>query len=358
MKKAIQTINGMNREQLATILLDYVRKSNLVNATVTRNRGGKREQIFNESNVQSTANAVAFSVIKKVEEYRNELSADPTAVKRQFEDLPLLIKYFDKAFTFRLRDEFGKATTQKRSNSTEVMHSFNGDDFNLDELHGSWSDVVKRDRKELLDQAAFALKNGLVDAPNAQDILKAFDLYFRSNIQNEKELAFEMKVKMDEAVRLRNSLTNALGEFCRAEMSELMQLVGANKTHWEIGADESRAETKSTSDSEEIAEANNIKESDMVCEVSTVVRYQVLKGTENKGQVEVTVAVQILRDSGGVKEVAVKQAEFKKTFSTMQDAQGFRSSILMEIKSAERLARATCTERQRFAASIFKGVAA
>jgi hypothetical protein len=355
MKKNIKTIEKLGREELSKLLLTYVAKSNLVNKTVKRNRGGSREATFNESEVDSAANMTIHKVVAKVEEYRANLATSTKGVQKQFVDIPLFVKYFDRAFENLLKDLANHAAAQKRSRYAEILHTFNSDEVNVDDLHGSWDVVKSRDYQDILDEALYNLKEGMFEESiELEEIMvKVFNLHFKSRVQSDEELAREMKVKVEEATKLKTQLVSLLGKHCRNEMNDLMTMVRDNGSHWDTCREEAIAANKSSAATSRNSNEHNIKLSDSACEPTTVVIYK-----KAEKQIEVSVVVQIIRDASGVKEVAEVIKEFKTLVNSMDEAQGFQTEIKSEIKSAQDSAKLACAERRRLANSIFNSEAA
>lgn len=361
MAKEIKTIKKMNREEIAKLLLNYVNKSNLVNQVVARNRGGARESTFNESEVGSAANYTIHKVVTKIEEYREALKLNPDAVKKQFEDIPLVVKYFDQSFDNLLKDLANQAGAQKRARFTEILHTFTNDEINADEIHGSWEEVQSRERCDILTECesklTMALSNSSEDVKNL--MLKIFNLQFVSHITSDEEIARELKIQSEVVSKMTSQLSGLLAKHCKTELGELLKLIRDNASHWDTGRDEAKAANRISARSKRMAEENNIIPSDTSCEISTVTHYKVEKAAKStETQVRVSITVQIVRDTSGVKETVEVVGHFDSVTPGMKEAQSYRSSIQSEVKKLEAHARQLCENRRRIASQIFNGEAA
>ena len=348
MKKQNQSFSALEINAVAKILIDYVGRANIVKACVARNRGGAKESTFNESEVESAANNAIYKVITKVEEYRAARKANPELpVKRQFEDVPLLVSYFNQAFENTLKDLANQAGAQKRSRFTEIHHML--DDVSLDEIHGTWDDVQARDRKDLLDAAVLNLRTALKheQAHITELIIKGFKLMFVERVTSEEEFAKDMSMNIDDAISMRERILNLIARFCRTEMSEIYKTACDNKTYWETGRDAAKAANKA-SVAEKKEDDLDLKAGDLSCEVSTVVHSK--KVNE---KVQLTISVQIIRDAGAVKEVVQTVKSFSAVCDSFPGAQEARAQLLPEVKAAETQARTICANRKKLATELF-----
>lgn len=344
MKKQIQSINHMSLEEVAKFLNSYVRKAGKVQTIVSRNRGGRKESLFNESEVESEANHAIYRVVKKVEEYREARSSGTlTQEKRQFEDVPLLIKYFDQALDHAMKDLNNKGSALMRSRYSEVLHSLN--EVTMEELHGSWAEVQEREKEDILNDTVQHLSQVLVEenpAVTAQ-IIKAFLLLFKEKAQSEKEFAKELNLSLEEGLVLKERLFRLLSQYCEPQMAELIKVVRDNKSYWEVGRDEAKAANKVA-----MIEETNLTAQDMTCEVTSVVHM-----SKKENGVLLEILVQIVRDSGAQKEVVETVQAVSEMFQTFEMALAKKGQYQLQTKQAEKKAQTMAKERREKAKAIF-----
>lgn len=343
MKKEIQSINHMTLEEIAKFLNSYVQKSNKVKAIVSRNKGGRKESIFNESEVASEANHAIYRVVKKVEEYREARNLKGYQEKRQFEDVPLLIKYFDQALDHAMKDLNNKGSALMRSRYSEVLHSIN--EVSLEELHGSWAEVQEREKSDILKDTEQKLREVLVEENTfvVDQIIKGFLLLFKERVQTEKEFSKELSISPEDALALKERIFRLLGQFCQDQMSDLIKLVRDNKTYWEVGRDEAKASNKT-----EVRIDTTLTPQDMNCEVVSVAHMK-----KKDGKVNLEISVQIVRENGAQKEVVETIEAVSVACATFEEAMTEKTKYALRVKQAERKAQLMAKERKEKAREIF-----
>jgi hypothetical protein len=355
MKKQIQTITLMNIDEVAKLLYSYAAKANIVKACISRNRGGSKESTFNESEIASTANTSIYKVITKVQDYRASLATDPSAVERKFEDIPLLIKYFERSFENALKDLANRAGAQKRARYTEILHTF--EDTTMEEIHGTWDEYNARERKDILDQVERNLRKTLVnEQQSVTDLLvKAFWLQFKERVTADDELAEELGVSIAMIPNMRDRIIRLISDSSRAEMSEFFKLIRDHKSHWEIGRDEASSANKASVAKKSKEETDfSLVASDLTCEANLAT---ICKKVDGKFQARVL--VQVLREVGAVKEIVEIVREFKAEFATAEEALAYKSQVGKEITEGMMKAKAIAADRRQMAVRIFgKNVAA
>jgi hypothetical protein len=348
LKKQNKSFTDQNVNEVAKILVDYVEKAKVVKSCVARNRGGKKEATYNESEVGSAANTAIYKVITKVTEYRQERTENPALpVKRQFEDVPLLIKYFDKTFVNLLKDMASGADAQKRSRRKEILHTF--ETSGADELHGNWDEVNARDRKDIIDQAISNLRKALVHEQSqvTEMLVRGFELLFVERVTSDDEFAKDMALTEDQATSVKARIMRLISDYCREEMSELFNIARNNKTQWEIGRDEAKAANKA-SVAEKVVDEMDLKVTDLSCEVTTIVHSKKVND-----KVQLTISVQILRETGVAKEVVQTVQQFSAECESFPSAMETKAKLQAEVKIAEQCARAICADRRRKATELF-----
>jgi hypothetical protein len=335
-EKTYETIVGLSENQVAKTLLDFTVNSNLHKKIEGRNRGGPLENVFNEAEILSAAGLVAQRVVAKVSEYRGEVAANPKLRQKKFEHLPLVIRYYETALENYLKDIANAAGAQKRAKGTEVLQPQGHDEVNFDEIHGTLDVVVAREKKDLLDQAAFNLARGsaALSARDQELILSAFRLMFVLRVETAEDLARELGIRVDEAAKVRGQMIELLKAHCKPETGEYLYLINNSKSALELGQESAQAARRAASASPR-QEAGRAMSTG--CEASTAVAYKAVGG-----KVCVTVSVLVLRDAGQVKEIERVVKEFRATCPDMAAAQDFRKTIQLDVKRAEAVARDAC----------------
>lgn len=356
-KKKPDQATKLNREQLSVLLWTYATKKNLIYNIVSKNRGGIKERVFNAPDVQGLINEAIRKVVEKVDAYRAE-RANGSPADRKFEDIPLIIRYFDKSLENLLKDVANAAGAQKRSRYKESLTPFTNEEGMSDMKYGSWDEVSEREKSDLINDIEFQLAGIFADDPNPDSVklIKLFSLQFRDGIIDEQTLANSLSTDASLVLRenipsLRMQLNRILSTSCKEAVSELFKIFRDNKSDWDIKQDEVKAANKSHLEAEKVAENEDLKFNDI--DATTDTSFSCLKNRDVNGGFVAKVVVQILRSSNGVKKVAEVVKVFEKNFTNREDAMNYRKSISLEIKIAESTAKKRCEERKKRALEVF-----
>ena len=352
MKKKIVSIAKMGREEIAQLLLNYVRRSNLVANTVMRNKGGSKASVFNASDVESCANQTIYKVIVQVENYRAQLQAKETKEKRQFEDAPLLVKYFETSFGNMLKDMANAADAVKRSRYSEVYFTIRDDEDNIGpEKYGTWEESHLRNLSGLFDDVINKLEVGLgADHSSQIEIYKKIlRLMFVERVDSEEIIASELSIAEPEVSRIMQELQTYLSLYCKAEMAEIFELVANSVSFWTTGQKEVKVANRITSQNSKVSKENDIIAADMNCEVTTNTLHQ----KDPNGGVNTTISVQIVRDANGVQEAVQTIKRFQEHSSSFEAAMQVKRQYSLEIRAAEQLAKKVRDARRREALMLF-----